>query len=257
VRADECALCKRRRVLLLVRVHGRLWGPAWNGRRLRKHRVLPVGLRASAVCLDQRDCRAYVDRKRKRQELRGKLPADAILRELHPEERGRCKWCGEAIYRRDKAGRIVVDRRRMWHEGREVDPRAEPEPRCVQEYQRQAFTFRDQVWARDGGVCAGCGLDLKQAIEEHKAQRPRWEEYERGDSWDGGYWAVQQEWVARRPTWEADHVVPLEDGGEHLLANAQLLCSPCHRSKTGAENSARARRRRPAPEPSAQMALDD
>jgi len=44
--------------------------------------------------------------------------------------------------------------------------------------------------------------------------------------------------------WEADHRIPLEDGGPHHIDNLQVLCVPCHRRKTAAEASARATRRR-------------
>lgn len=44
--------------------------------------------------------------------------------------------------------------------------------------------------------------------------------------------------------WEADHEVPLEDGGPHTLDNLRCRCVPCHRAKTRAENRARADKRR-------------
>jgi 5-methylcytosine-specific restriction endonuclease McrA len=54
--------------------------------------------------------------------------------------------------------------------------------------------------------------------------------------------------------WEADHDVPLWDGGEHCSSNIVRRCVPCHREKTRQEASARAARRReerglPEPEP--------
>jgi 5-methylcytosine-specific restriction protein A len=38
----------------------------------------------------------------------------------------------------------------------------------------------------------------------------------------------------------ADHVTPLEDGGDWSLENGQGLCSRCHNRKTVAETAARA-----------------
>ncbi len=32
---------------------------------------------------------------------------------------------------------------------------------------------------------------------------------------------------------EVDHILPCELGGEPVLANAQVLCKPCHKAKTG------------------------
>lgn len=37
--------------------------------------------------------------------------------------------------------------------------------------------------------------------------------------------------------WEADHIKRLKDGGENRESNLQVLCIPCHRSKTSEENS--------------------
>lgn len=31
---------------------------------------------------------------------------------------------------------------------------------------------------------------------------------------------------------EVDHILPLEMGGESVIANAQVLCRPCHKTKT-------------------------
>lgn len=36
---------------------------------------------------------------------------------------------------------------------------------------------------------------------------------------------------ALRKTYEIDHIVPLSRGGPHSIANLQLLCPPCNRSK--------------------------
>ena len=49
-----------------------------------------------------------------------------------------------------------------------------------------------------------------------------------------------------RPRWEADHIVPVADGGgECGLDNYRLLCRPCHVQVT---LTWRARRREAAPE---------
>ena len=34
---------------------------------------------------------------------------------------------------------------------------------------------------------------------------------------------------------EADHIVPLMDGGTHAYSNARAVCSACHRVKTNEE----------------------
>jgi hypothetical protein len=193
VRADECYWCKRRQVALLVLVAGRLYD---YGGRLHR-RDLPLGFRTRATCLDGRACRAYRERKRERAALRSRVPEDFTGPQLHEPEGGRCKWCGEAIYRKRKAdGAIVPARARMWHDGRTVDPRAEPEPECVQTYNRaQAWTFRQAVFVRDAGVCASCGLDVpaeqQRLREELQAYRGRFtdhdERYEAARRWVGSW----------------------------------------------------------------------
>jgi hypothetical protein len=256
---SKCVVCGRSRVPLVYSVQGRLWTWPWGERFPTRRRTghaaqhfaaLPIGRRTTARCLLTADCTAAYEARRERQQARAKLPVDAVLRKPGKGRRGWCRWCGEAIYRVDKAGRVVQDMRRMWHEGREVHPDAEPEPRCVQEYNAQAFTFRDQVKQRDGGVCADCGRDCEAELAAWRASNPSrtWDDHEAGE-WFDQDWAVREQlhtaWLAREPDgWQADHVVALEDGGEHSLANAQTLCKGCHVQKTGAENAARARRRR-------------
>lgn len=44
--------------------------------------------------------------------------------------------------------------------------------------------------------------------------------------------------------WEADHIVPIVDGGALTIDNVQTLCATCHRAKTAREATARALRRR-------------
>lgn len=40
---------------------------------------------------------------------------------------------------------------------------------------------------------------------------------------------------------DADHIKPLEDGGENRESNMRMVCKPCHREKTAVENKARAK----------------
>lgn len=44
--------------------------------------------------------------------------------------------------------------------------------------------------------------------------------------------------------WEADHEIPIIDGGPHTLDNLKCRCVPCHSAKTAREATARAERRR-------------
>jgi 5-methylcytosine-specific restriction protein A len=83
--------------------------------------------------------------------------------------------------------------------------------------------LREQVFARDRGVCAACGVDA-EALRKNKrkldyAARKQFE----------------KEWGLRRHLWDADHIVPVvEGGGECDLANVRTLCLKCHRAATTA-----------------------
>lgn len=65
--------------------------------------------------------------------------------------------------------------------------------------------LRYGAWVRDRGVCALCSTDTK-AIEDLT----------------GGH------------KWEADHIVPLAEGGRHHLDNIRTLCRACHKAETAA-----------------------
>lgn len=84
---------------------------------------------------------------------------------------------------------------------------------CVHEWKLRTDPgyLRAQVFARDRGVCAICGLDCE--AERRKRKRKR---------------------TGRRTSlWDADHIVPVvEGGGECDLDNMRTLCLRCHREVT-------------------------
>lgn len=242
-------VCGRSKVALVYSVQGVLWTWTWPGQPTRRREGyaaehfarLSLRQRTTARCLFTAECTALYEARRARQRQRAGLPEDAVLRELHPPRRGWCRWCGEMIFQLDKDGHVRQNRTgRMWHEARVIHPDAEPEPNCIREYSAQGFTFRDQVFRRDRGVCASCDRDVEAERRAWEAQRP-------DAAVDYDTWSErQQAWLRLEPRWEADHIVPLEDDGEHTLANAQTLCQPCHSRKTAWENSGRAAQRRVA-----------
>lgn len=131
-----------------------------------------------------------------------------------------CRLCAAPIRCPDGA----PDRRRMWH------------PACVDMFlaATDPGRLRAQVFSRDHGVCAGCGLECARLAEDGE---PWWKRHNR--IVDGVTWVELHEW-------EADHIVPIIDGGLLELANVQTLCAACHRAKTAREATARAERRRRA-----------
>jgi 5-methylcytosine-specific restriction endonuclease McrA len=81
--------------------------------------------------------------------------------------------------------------------------------------------LREQVFLRDRGVCAQCGLDTEAMRKDKRkldyAARRQFE----------------KDWGLRRHLWDADHIVPVaEGGGECDLANMRTLCLRCHREAT-------------------------
>ena len=122
------------------------------------------------------------------------------------EERkpGLCRWCG-----------VEVPKGRFTFCG----------DACVHEWKLRTDPgyLRDQVFARDRGVCAVCGIDTVVLRRDKRkldyAARKLFE----------------KEWGARKHLWDADHVVPVaEGGGECDLSNMRTLCIKCHREATAA-----------------------
>ena len=98
---------------------------------------------------------------------------------------------------------------------------------CVNEWKLRTDTgyLRDQVLARDKGVCAMCRIDTIAAWINLK--RARWERRR----------PMLIEWglksLNRRSLWDADHIVPVVNGGgECDLDNMRTLCLKCHRKVT-------------------------
>jgi 5-methylcytosine-specific restriction endonuclease McrA len=94
---------------------------------------------------------------------------------------------------------------------------------CVHEWRLRTDPgyLREQVFARDRGVCALCGLDT-ESLRKHKRKL----DY-------GARRLFEKEWGGRKSLWDADHIVPVvEGGGECGLANMRTLCLKCHRQAT-------------------------
>lgn len=135
-----------------------------------------------------------------------------------PDGRHLCRWC-----------RKPVDRPRLYW----------CSDACVEQYSVRANPghARLRVWERDKGVCALCGTDVGPAQEELDRlwrrtglrDEPSQEAKDRlaalGFPWS--------RWRAKPHLWEADHIVPVvEGGGETGLDNLRTLCLRCHRAET-------------------------
>ena len=121
-------------------------------------------------------------------------------------ERGLCRWCSLPV----------------------------PKPRrtfcsefCVNEWKLRTDPgyLREQVLARDKGICALCGVDTIAAFINIK--RARWQRRK----------LMLIDWglksLNRRSLWDADHILPVvHGGGECDLDNIRTLCLKCHRKVT-------------------------
>ena len=94
--------------------------------------------------------------------------------------------------------------------------------------------LRNEVWKRDAGVCANCGLDTKatqrilETAQENFVGTAAWDELERAG------------FTRNIALWQADHITPVIEGGDvDDATGCQTLCVPCHK----ADNAALARRR--------------
>ena len=88
--------------------------------------------------------------------------------------------------------------------------------------------LRDQVFARDCGICAICNIDSIAAYNALKRAR--------GPARAAGLRLYGMSTItARRSLWDADHIRPVaEGGGQCDLDNLRTLCLLCHREATAA-----------------------
>jgi 5-methylcytosine-specific restriction enzyme A len=115
---------------------------------------------------------------------------------------------------------------------------------CVDEWRLRTDPsyLRDQVEARDHGVCAMCGLDTGREWRHIRRLRGA-AKLAALDAWGPGS-------RKRRSLWDADHIVPVaEGGGECDLENLRTLCLKCHRQATAGLRERLRVRKRPGTEP--------
>ena len=131
-----------------------------------------------------------------------------------PDGRRRCCWCGEP----------VGARRRDWCSDN-----------CVQRYQIASGdqgAARRWLWRVDQGVCQLCLVDTVRPCEVVINVHT-------GEPLDRAYW-----WPSGQ--WEADHTIPIVEGGDLTPENLRTLCVGCHRGETAKLRRRMADRRREA-----------
>ena len=122
--------------------------------------------------------------------------------------RGPCRWC---------KGEVTGRRRTFCSDG------------CVHEWRLRSSTsyLRECVLERDRGVCALCEIDTVRLRRKvmRMAFAARMRELKR--LIDSG--VISR---GRKSWWEADHILPVREGGDSNLENVRTLCIPCHRDVT-------------------------
>jgi 5-methylcytosine-specific restriction protein A len=133
--------------------------------------------------------------------------ADSFALPKGPNGRNLCRWCNLEV---------PPGRRRTFCSDF-----------CVNEWRLRSNPgyLREQVLARDRGICAACGIDCVAQWRGLKRLRgPR-----RILAW--AEWGLKPD--ERATLWDADHILPVaEGGGECDLSNIRTLCLRCHRQAT-------------------------
>ena len=127
---------------------------------------------------------------------------------LGPNNLPLCRWCDLEI---------IAKRRRTFCSDY-----------CVHQWRLRTDPgyLRDQVFARDRGICAVCHIDTIAAYNALKRAR--------GPARAAGLRLYGMKSITiRRSLWDADHIRPVaEGGGQCDLDNLRTLCLLCHREAT-------------------------
>lgn len=155
-------------------------------------------------------------------------PRRSTVVELFPSRRHTdgcplCSVCGARITRKD--GSPAARTRRYCGDPCRVDAWVRA---------GNTSTIRHELRKRDRGVCAECGLNTSEIDAlRSRALALRWKEPETREI----VLAIVQrlDSLYGDPTWEADHIVPVAEGGGGCgLDGYRTLCVACHRAETAA-----------------------
>jgi hypothetical protein len=125
--------------------------------------------------------------------------------------------------------------------------------RCAASYAAAATqsSARRQLFDREMGVCRACGFNCHAFFKRLQAlpsEQARMQALMNSPySTDSGRLRRMLTHPKEGDFWEADHIVPVaEGGGESDLSNYQTLCTPCHAKKTKEQERRAAHTRRAA-----------
>ena len=165
-----------------------------------------------ARCADRERCQARA-RKARDSKTRRQGRIALALAPSPGSEPGECRWCGAKLRTRQDGSPSKRSRCEPRYEARD----------CARAW-RDSYTYdvRHAIRVRDFAAhgCVRCA-DCKIVCERKRDVEPR-------------------------VSWQADHELALEDGGEHVLENLRARCTGCHQLKTARENIVRASARRGA-----------
>ena len=143
-----------------------------------------------------------------------------------PDGRGLCRWC---------LAQVPAGRRTFC---------GQP---CVDQFCVAAGNYRPAVRERDHGVCAICGVDTQALSRVLAAFRdlPQHALPVLEPGWISASAQHQRALLAAlgwppltslmRSLWDADHTIPLAEGGENRLDNLRTLCVPCNLGRSNLE----------------------
>jgi 5-methylcytosine-specific restriction protein A len=170
--------------------------------------------------------------------------AKLILKQLHGDTMSKQRWSKAKQPQRDADGQFLClhcDQPIRWHGKKWCSDE------CRHEYliRTNPSYVRQALFARDRGICAGCGLDCEKALAEMNARMKAcgtltreamaiadeysfsWSRLRRHDEPDGTHYPQALN------LWEVDHIVAVtEGGGECSLSNLRTLCPRCHKQAT-------------------------
>lgn len=93
--------------------------------------------------------------------------------------------------------------------------------------------MREVIRRRDHGICAICGADT---LLQHRVVLRVRQLFDPGVAGAvARLWGVRGEWVFEGDYWQADHIVPVAEGGGACgPENIRTLCTACHKAETAA-----------------------